>query len=113
MIAARNLCAAVARKSIIVSQDRMNGAWLRASLLGLAQGLNKAPLCTNIEALFVEMDFLRPQGHSQITTTLDIYTIPIPAHQRAAVENLSRMVTNGDEFGADAESGITHSDMLQ
>jgi hypothetical protein len=28
----------------------------------MAQGLNKAPLCTNIEALFVEMDFLRATG---------------------------------------------------
>ena len=38
-------------------------------------------------------------GHAQITTTLGIYTIPVPAHQRAAVEKLSQLVTNGDEFG--------------
>jgi hypothetical protein len=37
-------------------------------------------------------------GHSRITTTLGIYTIPVPAHQRAAVEKLSQLVTNGDEF---------------
>jgi len=37
-------------------------------------------------------------GHSQITTTLGIYTIPVPAHQREAVEKLSRMVTNSDEL---------------
>jgi len=24
--------------------------------------------------------------------------VPIPAHQRAAVENLARLVTNGDEL---------------
>jgi integrase len=33
-------------------------------------------------------------GHSQLSTTLDVYTLPIPAHQRQSVENLSRMVTN-------------------
>jgi hypothetical protein len=43
-------------------------------------------------------------GHSQMSTTLEIYTLPIPAHQREAVENLSRMVTNGDELPKDAEA---------
>ena len=38
-------------------------------------------------------------GHSQLSTTLQVYTLPLPAHQREAVENLSRMVTNGDELG--------------
>jgi len=38
-------------------------------------------------------------GHSQITTTLGIYTIPVPSHQREAVEKLSVLVTNGDELG--------------
>jgi len=37
-------------------------------------------------------------GHSKMSTTLEHYTIPIPAHQRAVVEKLSRLVTNGDEF---------------
>jgi hypothetical protein len=32
-----------------------------------------------------------------MSTTLEVYTIPIPAHLREAVENLSRLVTNGDE----------------
>jgi len=32
-------------------------------------------------------------------SSLEIYTVPIPAHQRAAVENLARLVTNGDELG--------------
>jgi hypothetical protein len=27
----------------------------------------------------------------------EVYTLPVPNHQRAAVENLARMVTNGDE----------------
>jgi hypothetical protein len=33
-----------------------------------------------------------------MSTTLEVYTIPIPAHLREAVENLSRLVTNGDEL---------------
>ena len=37
-------------------------------------------------------------GHSKMSTTLEHNTIPIPAHQRAVVEKLSRLVTNGDEF---------------
>ena len=34
----------------------------------------------------------------QDVTTLEIYTLPIPAHQREAVERLSQLVTNGDEL---------------
>jgi integrase len=52
-------------------------------------------------------------GHSQITTTLGIYTIPVPAHQRAAVEKLSQLVTNGDGFEAEAGTGVTHPRSLQ
>jgi integrase len=37
-------------------------------------------------------------GHSKMSTTLEIYTISIPAAQRKAVENLSDSVTNGDEL---------------
>ena len=36
-------------------------------------------------------------GHSKMSTTLEVYTISIPSHLREAVENLSRLVTNGDE----------------
>jgi hypothetical protein len=32
-------------------------------------------------------------------TKLETYTAPRPAHQRAAVENLVRLATNGDELG--------------
>jgi integrase len=42
-------------------------------------------------------------GHTKLSTTLEIYTVPIPAHQRAAVESLARLVTNGDELGQNAE----------
>jgi integrase len=38
-------------------------------------------------------------GHTKMSTTLEIYTISIPAAQRKAVENLSDLVTNGDELG--------------
>lgn len=34
-----------------------------------------------------------------MSTTLEIYTLSIPAAQRKAVENLSDLVTNGDELG--------------
>ena len=46
-------------------------------------------------------------GHSKMSTTLEIYTVPIPAHLRVAVENLSQLVTNGDEFGPIAEETPT------
>ncbi len=42
-------------------------------------------------------------GHSKLSTTLEIYTVPLPSHQREAVENLSRMVTNGDALPKNAE----------
>jgi integrase len=38
-------------------------------------------------------------GHCRMSTTLELYTVPIPVHLRGAVENLSQLVTNGDEFG--------------
>jgi hypothetical protein len=37
-------------------------------------------------------------GHSKLSTTHEIYTQPLPAHQRAAVEKLAQLVTNGDEL---------------
>jgi len=42
-------------------------------------------------------------GHSKLSTTLEIYTIPLPAHQREAVAKLSQLVTNGDELEQIAE----------
>jgi integrase len=38
-------------------------------------------------------------GHSKMSTTLELYTVPFPAQLREAVENLSQLVTNADEFG--------------
>ena len=37
-------------------------------------------------------------GHSKLSTTHEIYTQPLPAHQRMAIEQLARLVTNGDEL---------------
>jgi integrase len=37
-------------------------------------------------------------GHSKMSTTLEVYTLPTPAHLREAVEKLAQLVTNGDEF---------------
>ncbi len=46
-------------------------------------------------------------GHAHISTTMDIYTQPIPDHQRAAVERMSQLVTNGDELaGSHCESPL-------
>jgi len=49
-------------------------------------------------------------GHSKMSTTLEIYTLPTPAHLREAVENLSQLVTNGDEFSQIASDvqAVTH-----
>jgi integrase len=52
-------------------------------------------------------------GHADIGTTLNLYTAALPDHQRAAVEKLSRLVTNGDEFAASGETGITQTGLLQ
>lgn len=47
-------------------------------------------------------------GHAHISTTMDIYTQPTPTHQRAAVERMAQLVTNGDELASllgDVKSG--------
>jgi integrase len=45
-------------------------------------------------------------GHSRMSTTLEVYTLPIPAHLRLAVENLSQLVTNGDELHQSSEMAL-------
>jgi len=42
-------------------------------------------------------------GHSKMSTTLEVDTLPTPAHLREAVEKLSQLVTNGDEFSQFAD----------
>ncbi|HKN33383.1 MAG TPA: hypothetical protein VJX16_09105 [Terriglobales bacterium] len=48
-----------------------------------------------------------------MSTTLEIYTIPIAAAQRQAVENLSRRVTNGDELRQIGENLPLASERIQ
>lgn len=45
-------------------------------------------------------------GHSRMSTTLEVYTLPIPAHLRLAVENLSQLVTNGDELHQSGDEAL-------
>ena len=43
-------------------------------------------------------------GHTKLSTTLEIYTIPLPTQQRAAVEKLSEsLLTNVDEWEGNLE----------
>jgi S1-C subfamily serine protease len=46
-------------------------------------------------------------GLSKMSATPEIYTVSIPAHLRDAVENLSQLLTIGDEFGQIAEGAPT------
>lgn len=52
-------------------------------------------------------------GHSKLSTTLEIYTIPLPDHQREAVENLARMVTNGDDGEPSVEELLPATQQIQ
>jgi integrase len=52
-------------------------------------------------------------GHTKLSTTLELYTLPVPDHQRAAVENLARMVTNGDEREPSAEELLPATQQIQ
>ena len=52
-------------------------------------------------------------GHTKLSTTLEIYTFPVPDHQRAAVENLAKMVTNGDERKQIADRLLDVSQQIQ
>ncbi|MGA8065655.1 MAG: site-specific integrase, partial [Candidatus Sulfotelmatobacter sp.] len=52
-------------------------------------------------------------GHSKMSTTLEIYTISIPQAQRKAVENLSDLVTNGDELAKLGENLPLASERIQ
>lgn len=52
-------------------------------------------------------------GHSNPWITAGIYIQPLPAHQREAVENLARMVTNGDEPGKFAEELPVLTEQIQ
>jgi len=42
-------------------------------------------------------------GHSKMSTTLEIYTLPIPENQRATVEKLSVLMANDDKLDQNSE----------
>jgi integrase len=42
-------------------------------------------------------------GHSKMSTTLELYTIPIDANRREVVERLDSLVTNGDELALNVQ----------
>jgi hypothetical protein len=48
-----------------------------------------------------------------MSTTLEIYTISIPQAQRQAVENLSVLVTNGDDLAKLGEKLPLASERIQ
>lgn len=52
-------------------------------------------------------------GHAHISTTMDIYTQPTPAHQREAVEKMAQLVTNGDEFSTLGEMAKQQTAQIQ
>ena len=77
-------------------------------LMNSSNGIVRSLGSLSAEVLSSGIGFIsnRVIRHSQITTTLAIYTIPVPAHQRAAVEN-------GDEFQANGKSGVSEPQLLQ
>ena len=87
----------ILRRELKPAGEKIGAPWLswhtfrrtHATLLQLAGGSLK--------------DAQAQLGHTQLSTTLEIYTLPLPAHQRAAVENLSRLLTNVDELPKFAE----------
>jgi len=52
-------------------------------------------------------------GHTKLSTTLEIYTLPVPNHQREAVENLAEMVTSSDEPEKRLEDLPSASEQIQ
>lgn len=52
-------------------------------------------------------------GHAQMSTTFDLYTLPLPAHQREAVENLSRMMANDGELAKFGKTQLLETTQIQ
>ena len=52
-------------------------------------------------------------GHAHISTTMDIYTQPTPAHQWEAVEKMAQLVTNGDELAVWPEMANPQTSQIQ
>jgi hypothetical protein len=52
-------------------------------------------------------------GHTKLSTTLEIYTVPIPAHQRAAVEKLAGLMADDGRNGHNPEGLPLASQQIQ
>ncbi|HVZ60189.1 MAG TPA: site-specific integrase [Terriglobales bacterium] len=52
-------------------------------------------------------------GHSKMSTTLEVYTIPIAAHQREAVEKISGLMANDGKFAQNPEGLPLASQQIQ
>ncbi|HMK31428.1 MAG TPA: site-specific integrase, partial [Terriglobales bacterium] len=52
-------------------------------------------------------------GHSKMSTTLEIYTLPIPEQQRAAVEKLSELMANDGKKSQNREGLPLASEQIQ
>lgn len=52
-------------------------------------------------------------GHSKMSTTLEIYTLPIEGRRREIVEKLDVLVTNGDELGLAALNRPMPTEQIQ
>jgi site-specific recombinase XerD len=52
-------------------------------------------------------------GHSKMSTTLELYTLPIPEQQRAAVEKLSALMANDGRNGENPEALPLASQQIQ
>lgn len=52
-------------------------------------------------------------GHSRMSTTLELYTIPLERSRREAVEKLSDLVTNGDEWNQIREGELPSTQQIQ
>jgi hypothetical protein len=75
--------------------------WLKS---GLRRAIRRAEQRMRKQAAGGSLKDAQAQlGHTKLSTTLELYTLPVPDHQRAAVKNLARMVTNGDEREPSAE----------
>jgi hypothetical protein len=52
-------------------------------------------------------------GHSKMSTTLELYTLPIPEQQRAAVEKLAALMADDGRTGQNPEGLPLASQQIQ
>jgi hypothetical protein len=70
-----------------------SGRLLRSSVLVLSGAPSFAGVYEGWEAV-------------DLLSTSEVYILPIPAHLRLAVENLSQLVTNGDELHQSSDEAL-------